>query len=174
MEHLQGTVKNNSTDTVYPYEYEQASNAYLMAVVCVIAGLPLPILNVIASCIYYMGHRKSSYFVRWHSIQAIIAQALIIPLNSIAFAWTVSIIFRNFSIGMDDDIAHAIIGHNLSEASIAYWLYMFFIIVLNIIEFFAVIFTAIKVRAGHNVRWLIVANITDSLCSKENRDPYRT
>lgn len=159
--------------TIYPQEYERAANAYLMSVVGIIAGMPLPIINVIASFLFYLGNRKSSYFVRWHCIQAVIAQTLIIPFNSIAFAWTMGIIFRNMSFGMDDDIAGKIMYHNFTEASALYWLYISFIVLLNIIEFFAVIITSIKVKNGHNVRWLIVANITDSLCSKENRDPYR-
>lgn len=165
------TQTNNST--IYPHEYEQASNAYLMAVVSVIAGLPLPVINVIASFVYYLGHRKSSYFIRWHCIQAVIAQALIIPFNSIAFAWTIAIFSRNLSFGMSSDVSEGIIAYNFSEASISYWLYMAFILLLNVIEFFAVIFTAIRVRNKHNVRWFIAASITDSLCSKENRDPYR-
>ena len=57
--------------SVHPNEYEKASNAYLMAIVAVVAGLPIPIINLIASVGFYMGHRKSSYFIRWHSIQAI-------------------------------------------------------------------------------------------------------
>ena len=159
--------------TIYPQEYEKASYAYLMSVVGIISGMPLPIINVIASFAFYLGNRKASYFVRWHCIQAVIAQALIIPFNSIAFTWTIGIIFRNMSFGMEDELAARIIAHNFSDASVFYWLYLSFIILLNIIEFFAVIITAIRVKNGHNVRWFIAANITDRLCSKENRDPYR-
>ncbi|MDP1993761.1 MAG: hypothetical protein Q8K40_00805, partial [Ignavibacteria bacterium] len=48
------------------YEAEKASNSYLMSMVALIAGLPLPIINLIATVIFYVGNRKGSYFVRWH------------------------------------------------------------------------------------------------------------
>ena len=47
-------------------ETESASNSYLMSLIAIIAGLPLPILNLLATFIFYLGNRKSTYFVRWH------------------------------------------------------------------------------------------------------------
>ena len=86
---------NNPNDTfIYPHEYEQASNSYLMSVIAIIAGLPLPIINFIATVVFYLGSRKSTYFVRWHCIQSLIGQALLIPFNSIAFAWTLGLIIN--------------------------------------------------------------------------------
>ena len=156
---------------VYPHEYEKASNSYLMAVVSIIAGLPLPIINLIAAIGYYLGQRKSTYFVRWHCIQSIIGQALVIPFNSIAFTWTLTIIFNNtYSGNYQSDEVFA--ENFFYSTSTAYWLYIIFILFLNLIEFIAVIFTASRVRNGHHVRWPLVAGIADSLTSKENRDIY--
>lgn len=156
MEYNERTVTEKATpeNHIYPHEYEQASNSYLMAVVSVIAGLPLPIINLIAAVGFYLGQRKSSYFVRWHCIQSIIGQALLIPFNSIAFGWTIGVICNN------------------REATKPYWIYIVVILCLNIFEFIAVIYTASKVRNGHNIRWFLIAGITDSLTSKENRDIY--
>ena len=39
------------------HEAEKASNSYLMYLVAVIAGLPLPILNLLATLVFYMGNR---------------------------------------------------------------------------------------------------------------------
>ncbi len=147
-------------EQVYPQEFEQASNSYLMAIVCIIAGLPLPIINVIASLGYYMGQRKASYFVRWHCIQAVIAQIVLFPFNSVAFTWTLLLLIGN-------DI------YAFAHASLFYWLYIIFVLLLNLFEFICTIYTAARVRKGHNVRWPVIAGITDTLCSKEKRDLYK-
>ncbi|MFZ1226698.1 MAG: hypothetical protein WAQ83_01750, partial [Saprospiraceae bacterium] len=73
-------------------EAEKASNSYLMSLIAVIAGLPLPIINLIATLIFYMGNRKGSYFVRWHCTQALVSQASFLVVNSYGFWWTVSLI----------------------------------------------------------------------------------
>ena len=55
-------------------ELERASNSYLMSLVAVIGGLPLPILNLLASIFFYLGNRKSTPFVKWHCTQALVSQ----------------------------------------------------------------------------------------------------
>jgi uncharacterized membrane protein len=168
-----------TTEQIYPQDLEQASNAYLMAIVSVIGGLPLPIINVIASLIFYLAHRKASYFVRWHCIQSVLSQAIMIPFNSIAFGWTLAIFFKNNNSIFEQDrfFHYQVNGTSLanlfSSASAAYWLYIAVIVFLNIIEFIAVIATAAEVRKGKNVRWFLIANITDALTSKQNRDKFR-
>lgn len=145
----------NTASHIFQHEYEQASNSYLMCVAAIIAGLPLPIINLIASVGFYLAHRKSTFFVRWHCIQAAIAQAVLIPFNSVAVGWTLGIWFGGY------------------QVTLIYIAYLFFIVMLNILEFAAVIYTAIKVRNGYNIRWFIIADITDSLCTRENRDIYK-
>jgi uncharacterized membrane protein len=144
-----------------------------MAIAAVIAGLPLPIINLIAAFGYYLGYRKSSYFVRWHCIQSIIGQAILIPFNSLAFAWTFRIFILEIYLSKKEEYT----GNELMEAfcdgaTSAYWVYIAIIILVNIMEFIIVIYAAIRVRKGHDVRWPIIASITDKLTSKENRDPY--
>ncbi|KOS04872.1 hypothetical protein AM493_01565 [Flavobacterium akiainvivens] len=159
---------------VQPYEHEPAGNAYLMSTVAVIAGLPLPIINVIASVIFYLSNRKASYYVRWHSLQALIAQAVVMPFNSIALAWTIRIFFEPL-VWTETRHNHyeAHFNENLFDFPSAwYFIYIFFVLALNLFEFIGVLITAVAVRKGKNVRWAIIANITDRLCSKENRDPY--
>lgn len=164
---------------IYPQEYEQASNSYLMSVVSVMAGTFIPIVNFIAAIIFYLGSRKGSYFVRWHAMQSALGQMVLIPFNSLAFAWTIRIIFRNEILHWDQDLPETYYTNiNFPEDGfwdipIYFWLFIAFVILLNIIEFFVTIFAAVNVRKGKNVRWFILANITDSLCSTENRDPYR-
>lgn len=182
MEYTEGTLKTDGQDIIYPQEYEQASNSYLMAIVGIVAGLPLPIVNIIASFLYYLSKRRSSYFVRWHCIQSILAQAVIIPFNSIAFGWTLSKIIFLISLRNESESFSAYTGRHYNNNAfeggwpfedLYYWLYIFFVILLNIAEFIAVLYTSSRVRNGNNIRLGLLANITDRLCSKENRDPYR-
>jgi len=172
MEHTEGTLKNKPL--IYPYEYEQASKSYLMAVVAIIAGIPLPVINLIASIGYYLAYRKSTYFVRWHCIQSVIGQALLIPFNSIAITWTVKNIYYNserlFSNGSDNIDLDAI---NFFQVTSSYFFpYITFVILLNIAEFIIVIRTASRVANGNNVRWWGIARLTDMICSKKDRNPY--
>lgn len=164
------TEKELTQPVIHPYDYEQASNAYLMSLVAVIAGLPLPIINVIASLIFYSAKRKAPYIVRWHALQSLLGQIIIMPFNSVAFWWTFRIIFADFTF---TGTGHLNIDENFTTfTSPAYWAYILFIILLNLFEFIAVIITATQVSKGQNVRWFGIASITDALCSKENRDPY--
>jgi uncharacterized Tic20 family protein len=171
---------NNTNPALQPYEYEAASNAYLMSLAAVVAGLPLPIINVIAAFIYYMAKRKSSYAIRWHALQALLAQLVVMPFNSIALGWTLSIILqlhpfwtwnlpdRYYTVSSYPD------GYDFTAMGFSsiYFTYLAFVLLLNIFEFIAVISTAVQVRKGINVRWFGIASITDALCSKQNRDPY--
>jgi len=167
------TIKH--TEPLYQNELEQASNSYLMAIVAIIVGVPLPIINVIASLGYYLSHKKSVYFVRWHSLQALLAQCLVIPFNSLAFAWTLTLLFNNTSLRLFSlQGESALVNDSLFGVSLIYYgFYIMFVFILNIAEFVATIYTASQVRKGVNVRWILIANITDSLCSKQKTDPYR-
>jgi hypothetical protein len=174
MEHTEGIIKDTTktAPTVHTYEYEQAGNSYLMVVVSIIAGLPLPIINLIATAGYYLAHRRSAYFVRWHCIQAALGQIALIPFNSIALAWTIGIILRA-EYDYSGDVNEAVLIDNFSGLSALYWLYLTFVILLNIAEFIVVVVTASQVRKGHNVRWWGIAPIADRLTSKEDRNPYK-
>ena len=98
-------------------EAEKASNSYLMSLIAVIAGLPLPIINLIATLIFYMGNRKGSYFVRWHCTQALVSQASFLVVNSYGFWWTVSLILGD------------------SEMTNSYIAYMITAVLFNMVEF---------------------------------------
>ena len=72
------------------HEAEKASNSYLMSLVAFVAGLPFPIINLIASVVFYFGNRKGTYFVRWHCMQALLSQFVVFLINNIGFWWTIS------------------------------------------------------------------------------------
>jgi hypothetical protein len=131
------------------HEAEKASNSYLMSMVALIAALPLPIINLIATVFFYIGNRKGTYFVRWHCIQALLSQLSLFPMNSFGFWWTVSIIF------MDEKISNNYIA------------YIFTIIIVNLVEFIAIIYTAVKTRKGIHIEWWFYGTWTHLICKSK-------
>tara|TARA_R110001592_G_scaffold307299_3_gene581037 strand:+ start:61200 stop:61637 length:438 start_codon:yes stop_codon:yes gene_type:complete len=132
------------------HESEKASNSYLMSLVALICGLPLPIVNLIASFIFYMGNRKSDYFVRWHCTQALLSQVSMLFVNSFGFWWTVAILIG------DDQISNDYVA------------YMITVLFFNLTEFIATIYTAIQTRKGIHVEWWFYSGITDQLCKPKS------
>lgn len=135
----------------FPYkpndnEAEKASNGYLMSLIAIIAGLPLPIINLIATFIFYLGNRKGSYFVRWHCTQTLISQFTVLIMNSVGFSWTMSILFGDNSM------------------SNRYMAYIITIFVFNLVEFIVTIAAAVKVRKGQHVHWWFWGTLTDLIC----------
>jgi hypothetical protein len=128
------------------FEAEKASNSYLMSVVAVIAGLPLPIINLLATAIFFLGNRKGSYFVRWHCTQALVSQVTVLVMNSAGFYWTLSIIFGDKTLTND------------------YIAYMITIVLFNVVEFVATIYAAIQVRKGKHIELWFFGPLTESLC----------
>jgi uncharacterized Tic20 family protein len=128
------------------HEAEKASNSYLMSLLAFIAGLPFPIINLIATIIFYLGNRKDTFFVRWHCTQALISQFTVLMMNSVGFWWTISIIFS------DEVISRKYIS------------YIITILIFNILEFIATIYTAIKTRKGIHIEWWFYGDLTNLIC----------
>ena len=128
------------------HEAEKASNSYLMSLLAIIAGLPLPIINLIATFVFYLGNRKGSYFVRWHCTQALVSQLTVLLMNSVGFWWTISIIFSE----------EVISGRYIS--------YILTILIFNIIDLIATIYTAIETRKGIHVKWWFYGDLTNLIC----------
>ncbi len=128
------------------HENERASNSYIMSLVALMAGLPLPIINLIATLIFYVGNLRSTYFVRWHCIQALLSQVSVLIMNSFAFWWTISIFF-----GSD------LINNN-------YISYIMVVFLFNLTEFIATVYTAIQTRKGIHVEWWLYGRLANILC----------
>lgn len=130
------------------YEKERASNSYLMSVVAIAIGLPLPIINLIATAIFYFGNRRSTRYVRWHCTQALLSQLTVFIINSIGYTWTLRVLFSS-----------------KVEATNSYFAYICVLIVFNLVEFFASIVLAIRVRKGEHAEWWIWGAMTDIIFS---------
>jgi hypothetical protein len=119
------------------YECERASSIYLMSVVIVMVGLPIPIINLIATIIVYLSNRDSTFYVKWHSLQALLSQLFVAIFNSIGFGWTMTILFTEQTVSPE------------------YFGYVCAVLVLNVIEFFATVYAAILVRKGQHLEFWI-------------------
>jgi len=128
------------------HEAEKASNSYVMSLVAIMGGLPMPIINLIATLFFFIGNRKGTYFVRWHCTQALLSQFFLLPFNSAGFWWTVSIIFT---------------PETISSKYIAYILTIF---IFNLIEFIGTVYTAIVTRKGEHVEWWVIGGLTNLIC----------
>jgi uncharacterized Tic20 family protein len=114
--------------------------------IAVVAGLPLPIINLLATFIFYAANKKGEYFVRWHCTHALLSQLSLFIINCIGVWWTILIIFSSFSI---------------NNQFVAYIITIF---VFNLIEFIATIYTAIQTRKGIHVEWWFFGSLTNIIC----------
>jgi len=145
MEHPQATLTGpKPTD----HERERASNSYLMSLVALVAGLPIPIINLFATFFFFLANRKGTFFVRWHCTQALYSQLCILAFNSIGFWWTVSILFGS------------------REISNQYFAYIFTVIIVNLVEFISTIYAAVQTRKGNHVELWLFSGLTHLTCRK--------
>lgn len=131
------------------YERERASNSYLMSLMALFVGLPLPIFNLLATILFYFGNKNSTHFVRWHCTQSLITQFSLFFLNS----FTILCILTNLKY-QKEEIFWGLIA------------LIIFTVLINLTELIFTIISAIKIRKGVHVKWWIYGNITDKLCPK--------
>jgi uncharacterized membrane protein len=129
-------------------EFEKASNSYLLSMVAFIVGVPLPITNLIATILYMVLNRNSSYFVRWHCTQVLLSQLVTFFINSSLFWWTIKIIFTE------------------KQFTKEYFILLVFVLVFNLIELISTIYTAIKIREGKHLKWFIFGDLANRLTKK--------
>jgi uncharacterized Tic20 family protein len=139
----------SSSFTYHPTESEaeKASNSYLMSLIAIMVGFPLPIINLMATLFFYIANRKSTYFVRWHCIQALLSQLSLFAINTIGFWWTVSVLVRE-----DEHISNP------------YLAYIITVFIVNVFELAITIAAAIKTRKGHHVSWWFYGSLTQMIC----------
>ena len=150
LEYLQRTMIFSPKFQYIPgeHEAEKASNSYIMSLIAIMGGLPLPIINLIATLFFYLGNRKGTYFVRWHCTQALLSQFFLLPFNSVGFWWTISIIFSH---------------ETISSNYIAYIITLF---IFNLVEFIGTIYSAIVTRKGEHVEWWFIGDLTNIICKR--------
>lgn len=73
---------------------EDAMGAYLMMFGALAAGLPLPIINLLAAVIYYYVNRDKGRFVRFHTLQSLYSQIPTTLLNAGLIFWILRAMFK--------------------------------------------------------------------------------
>ncbi len=131
---------------------EKASNSYLMSMIAIMAGIGMPIINLIATFIFFMANRKGEYFVRWHCTQALLSQLLLVAMNSTGFVWLMNIIF----------------GEKTFTAE--FFAYVAILLMVNIIEFIATVYAAIRTRKGLHVEWWLLGPFTNMICHRGDKN----
>jgi uncharacterized Tic20 family protein len=147
MDTLQQHLSSDTLHSYKPYEEEceKASNSYLMSVMAVMIGMPLPIVNLLASILFFAGNRSATYFVRWHCTQAMLSQLTIFVMNTVAFSWTIRVAFGSLTITNN------------------YIAYICTIALFNLFEFIINIRAATRVRKGKHIYWWFWGPLTDTL-----------
>lgn len=79
-------------DELTTKEKDDATGGYLMMFAALGAGLPLPIINLIASIIYYHTNKSNSRFVQFHTYQALLSQIPLTILNAVCMGWALRIL----------------------------------------------------------------------------------
>lgn len=124
-------------------EKEDAMGAYLMMFAAVAIGLPLPIINLIASVIYYFVNRKKSRFIHFHSLQALLSQIPTTIINWIAVVWGVTIFLK-------EDWT----------TSNEFWAYLIFAGLSTFLYFIFNIIAAFKARQGKMYYYLLFGKLS--------------
>lgn len=112
-------------------EKDDGMGAYLMMFAAIGAGLPLPLLNLIASIIYYYINRNKSRFVRFHALQSLWSQLPVTLLNSTLVIWFIRILF---------------FGERIFTSTFMGLIYA--AILINIVYFIFSIYAAIQAKKG--------------------------
>lgn len=134
-------------------ESEKASNSYLMSLLAIMVGAPLPIINLLATFIFYIANRKATPYVKWHCTQALLSQITMFFINAVSMSWTLRIFFTDLRI-TDNYIG-----------------YMITAIFFNLFEFLITLIAAIKVRKGYHMEWVFWGELTNSVTT--NQIPVR-
>jgi uncharacterized membrane protein len=111
-------------------EKDDAMGAYLMMFAALGAGLPLPMINLLAAIVYYFVNRNKGRFVRFHLLQSLWSQIPITLLNGFMVIWTV----RNFVTN--------------SEFSQLYFGLLWAAVIANILYFAFSIYAAVQANKG--------------------------
>jgi uncharacterized membrane protein len=122
-------------------EREDAMGAYLMMFAAIAAGLPLPIINLIASIIYYFINRGKSLFVKFHSLQSLLSQIPTSLINASGVFWAIRIIFYG------------------AEFSNLFKGYLVFIGAVNIVYVIFSLIAAVKARKGNFYYFILFGKI---------------
>ena len=128
-------------DEISEREKEDAMGSYLMMFAAVAVGLPLPVINLIASIIYYFVNRKKSRFIHFHCLQSLLSQIPTTIINWVAVIWAVRILLTT------------------QEWTEVFWAYVIFAGVSTLLYFIISLIAAYKARQGKMYYFLLFGQL---------------
>ena len=117
---------------------EDAMGAYLMMFAAMAAGLPLPIINLIASLIYFYIHKDKGPFIKFHLLQSLYSQLITSIMNIVFVFWTIQIFFFESMIVTD-----------------YYKGYIAVVVLANLLYLIFSVFAAVRARQGRFFYFLV-------------------
>jgi len=140
-------------DEISMREKEDAMGAYLMMFAAWGAGLPFPLINLIAAIIYFFINKKSSKFVAFHSYQSLLTQIPISIFNSCVIFWVILILSP------------------YAEDTTPFYVYVVFVVLWNLIYMVISIIACIKARKGqYYYFWVFGRMAFNRYYKKSSRD----
>ena len=134
-------------------EREDAMGAYLMMFAALAIGLPLPVINLIASIVYYFVNRKKSLFIHFHCLQALLTQIPTTIINWGAVIWGVYIVFSD------------------ATTSTYFWAYLIFAGMCTILYFIVGLIAAYRARQGKMYYFLYFGKLSYEIAFRKR--PYK-
>jgi uncharacterized membrane protein len=119
-------------DEITKRDKDDAMGAYLMMFAAMGAGLPLPLINLLAAVIYYYINKKKSRYVAFHAYQSLITQIPISVLNAGLLFWLLRILL------MTSPVFNS-----------SFFIYLSFAGLWNLIYMVLSIVASVKARRGH-------------------------
>ncbi len=129
-------------DDVPIREKEDAMGAYFMMFGALAAGIPLPVVNLIAAIVYFYLNKKTSRFVHFHSLQSLLSQLPVTLINWGGFYILIRIIF------FEDSFTDVYQG------------YVIFLIVANLSYFIFSLVAAVRARKGRFFYFLFFGRLS--------------
>lgn len=140
-------------DDLTAREKEDAMGAYLMMFASIGAGLPLPIINLIASVIYYFVNSKKSRYIKFHCHQSLFSQLPTSLMNAGLMFWFLQIVIYD-----NADFNNNFFG------------YAIMVLVFNLVYFVISIVGAVKARKGQVYYFLFFGRLAYEHAYKRRAD----
>jgi uncharacterized membrane protein len=150
-----GGVRLPQPEEIPERDKEDAMGAYLMMFASLAIGLPIPLVNLIASMIYFFVNRKNSVFAAFHSLQALLTHIPVVLLNAGMVGWLVG------SLVVKDGFAHAF-----------FW-YLFFTILANLAYIIWSIVALVRARKGRFVYFPLIGRFCFGRYYGPNAEKHR-
>ncbi len=97
-------------------ERERGLASYFMMFISSTVGLPLPFINLVASWIFFAYTKKTSKFVKFHSLQSLLSQIPVTLLNTGLVVWVISMLVYHLEQFKDALFTSSFIGFIIAVA----------------------------------------------------------